>query len=241
MVASDAVRTACEAAWRDMHRLESDLRSKGLMKGGLEVKLRVEAADLQTVLPQIARGLDLGLIVVGTHGRTGWKKVVLGSVAEILVDHAPCPVLTVGPSSNRNRLEQFGPESILFARDPSARSKLAESYALSLARKYNSRLTVADVLEDRAGRVLAEASPCEWSESALRDTILEREPAELPQLPTEIGTESDLILQVADDAAADLIVLTVPAAHRLTNRFLSTNSYRVVCGAPCPVLTVRAA
>jgi len=130
MVASDAVRTACEAAWRDMHRLESDLRSKGLMKGGLEVKLRVEAADLQTVLPQIARGLDLGLIVVGTHGRTGWKKVVLGSVAEILVDHAPCPVLTVGPSSNRNRLEQFGPESILFARDPSARSKLAESYAL---------------------------------------------------------------------------------------------------------------
>jgi len=97
------------------------------------------------------------------------------------------------------------------------------------------------MLEDRAGRVLAEASRCEWSESALRDTILEREPAELPQLPTEIGTESDLILQVADDAAADLIVLTVPAAHRLTNRFLSTNSYRVVCGAPCPVLTVRAA
>jgi len=241
MVASDAVQTACEAAWRDMHRLESDLRSNGLMKGGLEVKLRVEAADLQTVLPQIARDLDLGLIVAGTHGRTGWKKVVLGSVAEILVDHAPCPVLTVGPSSNRNRLEQFGPESILFASDPSARSKLAESYALSLARKYNSRLTVADVLEDRAGRVLAEVSRCEWSESALRDTILEREPAELPQLPTEIGTESDLILQVADDAAADLIVLTVPAAHRFTNRFLSTNSYRVVCGAPCPVLTVRAA
>ena len=49
-----------------------------------------------------------------------------------------------------------------------------------------------------------------------------------------------LILQVADDAVADLIVLTVPAAHRFTNRFLSTNSYRVVCGAPCPVLTVRA-
>ena len=240
MVAPDAIQTACEAAWRDMHQLESDLLSRGLTKD-VEVKLRVEAADLPTVLPEIARDLDLGLIVVGTHGRTGWKKVVLGSVAEIVVDHAPCPVLTVGPSTDRNRLEQFGPESILFASDPSARSKLAESYALSLARKYNSRLTVADVLEDRAGRVLAEVSRCEWSESALRDTILEREPAELPQLPTEIGTESDLILQVADDAAADLIVLTVPAAHRFTNRFLSTNSYRVVCGAPCPVLTVRAA
>jgi nucleotide-binding universal stress UspA family protein len=239
MVAPDAVQTACEAAWRDMHRLESDLRSSGLAKD-VEVKLRVEAADMPTVLPEIVRDLDLGLIVVGTHGRTGWRKVVLGSVAEIVVDHSPCPVLTVGPSTDRNRLEQFGPESILFANYPSALSKLAESYALSLARKYHSRLTVADVLEDLTGRLLAEVSRFEWSESALRDTTLEREPAKLPQLPTEIGTESDLILRVADDAAADLIVLTVPAAHRFTNRFLSTTSYRVVCGAPCPVLTVRA-
>jgi len=239
MGAPDAVQTACEAAWRDMHRLEWDLRSRGLAKD-VEVKLRVEAANLPTVLPEIARDLDLGLIVVGTHGRTGWRKMALGSVAEIVVDHAPCPVLTVGPSTDRNRLEQFGPESILFASDPSARSKLAESYALSLARKYNSHLTVANVLEDRAGRVLAEVSRFEWSESGLRDTTLEIEPAKPPQLATEIGTESDLILQVADDAAADLIVLTVPAAHRFSNRFLSTNSYRVVCEAPCPVLTVRA-
>jgi len=239
IVAPDAVQTACEAAWRDMHRLESDLHGRGLAKG-VEIKLRVEAADLKTVLPEIAKDLDLGLIVVGTHGRTGWRKVVLGSVAEIVVDHAPCPVLTVGPSTDRNRLEQFGPESILFASDPSARSKLAESFALSLARKYNSRLTVADVLQDHAGRILAEVSRVAWSESPLKNTTPEREPAKLPQLPTEIGAESDLILQVAEDAAADLIVLTVPAAHRFTNRFLSTNSYRVVCGAFCPVLTVRA-
>ncbi len=239
MAAPDAVQTACEAAWRDIDRLKSDLRSRGLAKD-VEVKLRVEAGDLPTVLPEIARDLDLGLIVVGTHGRTGWRKMVLGSVAEIVVDHAPCPVLTVGPSTDRNRLEQFGPESIVFASDPSARSKLAESYALSLTRKYNSRLTVADVLEDHDGVVLAEVSRFEWSESALRDVTLEWKPAELPQFPTDIGTESDLILQVADDAAADLIVLTVPAAHRFTNRFLSTNSYRVVCGAACPVLTARA-
>ena len=239
MIGPDAVQTACEAAWRDMRRLESDFRSRGLLKD-VEVKLRVEAADLPTLLPEVGRDLDLGLIVVGTHGRTGWRKVVLGSVAEIVVDHAPCPVLTVGPSTDRNRLEQFGPESILFASDPCARSKLAESYALSLARKYNSRLTVADVLQDDAGRVLAEVSQFEWSEPALSNISLERGPVKLPQWPTEIGAESDLILRVAHDAAADLIVLTVPTAHRFTNRFRSTNSYQVVCRAPCPVLTVRA-
>ena len=239
LVTPDAVQTACEAAWRDMRRLESDLRSSGLNKN-VEVKFRVEAAGVSAILPEIVRDLDLGLIVVGTHGRTGWRKMVLGSVAEIVVDHAPCPVLAVGPSTDRHRLEQFGPESILFASDPSARSRLAESYAFSLAQKYNSRLTVADVLEKHAGQVLARVSQFEWAESALRETILEGEPAELPHLSTEIGTESDLILRVADDAAADLIVLTVPPAHKFTNRFLSTDSYQVVCGAPCPVLTVRA-
>jgi nucleotide-binding universal stress UspA family protein len=238
LVTPDAVQTACEAAWRDMHRLESDLRSSGLNKN-VEVKFRVETAGVSAILPDIVRDLDLGLIIVGTHGRTGWRKMVLGSVAEIVVDHASCPVLTVGPSTDRHRLEQFGPESILFASDPSARSRLAESYAFSLAQKYNSRLTIADVLENHAGQVLAPVSRSEWAESAFRETTLGSEPAELSQLSTEIGTESDLILRVADDAAADLIVLTVPADHRFTNRFLSTNSYRVVCGAPCPVLTVR--
>lgn len=239
MVAPEAVETACEAAWRDMQRLESDVRGGGHAKN-VDVKLRVEAGELANTLPQTVRDLDVGLIVVGTHGRTGWKKLVLGSVAEIFVDRASCPVLTVGPSTDRNRLEQFGPESILLASGPSARSKLAESYAFSLAQKYNSRLTVAHVLEDHAGRVLAQVSQFEWCESELRDTCRERELTNIPQLPTDIGTQSDLILNVAERAAADLLVLTVPPAHRFTNRFLSTNSYRVVCGAPCPVLTVRA-
>jgi nucleotide-binding universal stress UspA family protein len=239
MGAPEAVHTACEAAWRDMQQLDLGLRNSGLANN-VEVKLHVEAAELPTILPEIVKDLDLGLIVVGTHGRTGWKKLALGSVAEIIVDHASCPVLVAGPYADRNRLEQFGPESILLASDPSARSKLAESYALSLAMKYSSRLTVAHVLEEHAGRVLARVSQFEWRDSELRDTTLERNISSLPQLPTEIGTQSDLILRVAEGAAADLIVLTVPATHRFTNRFLSTNSYRVVCGAPCPVLTVRA-
>jgi len=235
----DAVQTACEAARRDMQRLKSDLRSSGRARN-VEVKVRVEAGELTNILPEIVKDFDLGLIVVGTHGRTGWKKLVLGSVAEMVVDHASCPVLTVGPSTDRNRLEQFGPESILFASNPSARSQLAQAYAFSLANKYNSRLTVADVLEDHAGRVLAKVSEFEWCESQLRDASRTMELTNVPHLPIDIGTQSDLILGLADRAAADLIVLSVPAVHRFANRLLPTTSYRVVCDAPCPVLTVRA-
>lgn len=236
--APDAVQTALETAWRDMHKLDSNLRSSG-QAINVEVKLQLEVGELRTILPEIVRDLTIDLIVVGTHGRTGWRKLVLGSAAEIVVDQASCPVLVVGPYTDRNRLAQFGPESILFASDPSARSEMAEAYAFSLARKYKSRLAIADILEDQSGRVLAKVSQLECLDLEERDAPIERVPAKLSQVANDIGTRSDLILQVADDAVADLIVLPVPTAHRFANRILTTNSYRVVCGARCPVLTVR--
>ena len=216
----------------------ADLR-RGPAKN-VEVKVLAEAGDLAVILPRVVKDLDLGLIVVGTHGRTGWRKLVLGSVAEIVVDQVSCPVLSVGPSANRTRIQESASENILLAREASARSQLAESYASSLARKYGSRLTVVDVLENRSGRVVAQLSQLEGCEAEQGNTILDRTQTSSSQLPTEIGMRSDLILQVADQTAADLMVLSVPAAHRFADRILSTNSYRVVCGAPCPVLTVHA-
>jgi len=236
--APDALQTAGETAWRDLQKLASELRGSSQAKN-VEVKFRVEAVgELQTVLPEIVRDHAIDLIVVGTHGRTGFKKLVLGSVAETVVDYGPCPVLVVGPYADRNRLEQLGPESILFASDSSSRSRLAEAYAFSLARKYKSRLTIADILEDHSGRVLAEVSQLQWLDSELKHP-LGTVPAKIPPLPDDIGTRADMILDVANDAKADLIVLSVPTAHRFANRIVITNSYRVVCGAHCPVLTVR--
>jgi nucleotide-binding universal stress UspA family protein len=237
LVEPDAVQTARDDARRELERLASDLR-RGSAKN-VEVKVLAEAGDLAVILQQVVKDLDLGPIVVGTHGRTGWRKLVLGSAAEIVMDQVSCPVLSVGPSANRTRIQEFGPKNILLAREASASSQLAESYASSLARKYGSRLTVVDVLENRSGRVVAQVSQLEWCEAEQGNTILDRTRTISSQLPTEVGMQSDLILQVADQTAADLMVLSVPA-HRFAGRFLSTNLYRVVCGAPCPVLTVHA-
>jgi nucleotide-binding universal stress UspA family protein len=238
LVEPDAVQTARDDARRELERLASDL-PRGRAKN-VEVKVVAEAGDLAVILARTVKDLDLGLIVVGTHGRTGWRKLVLGSVAEIVVDQVSCPVLSVGPSANRTRIQEFGPKNILLVREASARSQLAESYASSLARKYGSRLTVVHVLENRSGRIVAQVSQLERCEGEQGNTIPDRTWTSSSQLPTEIGMQSDLILQFADQTAADLMVLAVPAAHRLADRFLSTNLYRVVCDASCPVLTVHA-
>jgi len=234
-----AVQAACDDARRELEQLVSDLHSRG-EANNVEIKVVVETGDLAAILAQTVNDLNLGLIVVGTHGRTGWRKAILGSVAEIVLSQAFCPVLSVGPSADRTRIQKFGPENILLAIEASASSHLAKSYAFSLASKYGSRVSVVDVLDNRSGRVLAKVSQLEWREPERSDTVLEKASAMPQLLPTETGSESDLILQVADQSAADLIVLAASAAHRLTDRFLSTSSYRVTCSAPCPVLGVHA-
>jgi len=234
-----AVRTACDDVQRELERLASDLRHRG-QATNIEIKVVVESGDMAVILRQAVRNLDLDLIVVGTHGRTGWRKLALGSVAEIVVDQASCPVMSVGPFADRTRIQEFGPENILLVCEDSAHSQPAQSYAVSISRKYGSRITMVDVLENRSGRVLANLAQLQSCEGDWQANILDTTRTSPAQLPAEIGTESDLILQVADQTAADLIVLAVPSGHRFTHRFRSTSSYRVVCGAPCPVLTVHA-
>jgi len=206
----------------------------------IEVKVVAEVGDVATFLPQAVKDLDPSLVVVGTHGRNGWQKMVLGSVAEIVMDHVSCPVLSVGPSAHRKRLQAFGPQNILLVSEASMRSQLAESYAFSLAHKYGSRLTVVDVLKNRSGRDLAQVSQAKCCDTEQTDVVPDRELTHFAQSSPEVGSQSDFVLQVADRTQADLIVLTVSNSHRFTDRFVSTNSYRVVSGAPCPVLTVHA-
>lgn len=233
------VQTACDDARRELEQVVSDLRREK-RTGNVKLNTLVSAGDLISLLTDAVKTLNVDLVIVGTHGRTGWRKAVLGSVAEHVVDQSSCPVLSVGHFADRRRIQEFGPESILLAYGASVRSQLAESYAVSLACKYNSRLSVVDVLDDKGGRVLAQVSQLKLSERDVRNTTLDPPLTIPPQLPIEIGAQSDLILQVADQTAADLIVLAVPASHRFSDRFVSTNSYLVVCGARCPVLTVHA-
>ncbi|MCU0772638.1 MAG: universal stress protein [Verrucomicrobia bacterium] len=63
--------------------------------GRLDVKVMTRLGRPYVEIAEVAKDLGADLIVLGTHGHTGWKHVLLGSTAERVVRHAPCPVLTV--------------------------------------------------------------------------------------------------------------------------------------------------
>jgi universal stress protein A len=84
---------------RTIEQAFDQLRS-GLLQGVREVETRI-ARDSSPArgICDLARQLDVDLVVIATHGRTGVAHLLIGSVAERVVRHAPCPVLTLRSKS----------------------------------------------------------------------------------------------------------------------------------------------
>ena len=91
----DLKRTETEPALREF----VDATLPEGVRQALHVRMEVRVGDTSEAILQTARRLKAGLIVMGTHGRSGFAHMVLGSVAERVVRTAPCAVLTVRESS----------------------------------------------------------------------------------------------------------------------------------------------
>jgi len=77
--------------------LMKQLRALGAHDPGLDVEYRLEQGDPATEILRVAKDSKCDVVVVGTHGRKGLGRLLLGSVAELVVRAAPCPVVTVKP------------------------------------------------------------------------------------------------------------------------------------------------
>lgn len=100
MAGAEALQLGCEGASQDMQQLQRDLLHDGSLNG-LDHEFIIRHGSVWEELQAIIFQKQVDLVVVGTHGRRGIEKVLLGSVAEQVFRDATCPVLTVGPHSYR--------------------------------------------------------------------------------------------------------------------------------------------
>ena len=202
-------------------------------------------------LAAIISDKEIDLVVVGTHGRTGLGKLVLGSVAEDILRHAPCPVLTVGPKvSGRARLPELAsrdlapPElelrQILFATNFGKNAALAASDAVSLAQEFRARLTLIHVIEDYT-RLASHPGPIEDSLNRLRELIPRNSEMQyIPETLVEFGIAPEQILKAAVEREADMIVLGAHSSAEVGGTHLPWSAaHHVISHALCPVLTIR--
>ncbi|MGA9041424.1 MAG: universal stress protein [Terriglobales bacterium] len=220
----------------DVARLEEHLR-------GVPHQVMNPVGDISDVLFRLVRDHEIDLLVLGTHGRTGLPKLLMGSVAEKIFRQASIPVLTVGPGVTRDptKIAQFN--RILFATDFSDESLAAAPYALSLAQEHEAHLSLLHVLEHpHAGTVDYESNA---------DFVIRRLEGLVPMesglwfrsnYAVEFGTAEQQILKFAELHKADLIVLGVRAPQGAINtltHLAHSKSQQIVAHATCPVLTVR--
>ena len=196
---------------------------------------------------------QIDMIVVGTHGRTGLGKLLLGSVAEDILRHASCPVLTVGPKvCGRARLPVFPKQGhglaplelelgrIVLATDFAPSAPQIVQRAVKLAEEFRARLTLVHVIEDYT-HLGSRPGPMAEGVDRLQALI----PAEAalqyqPETLLEFGSPAERILKVAGDREADMIVLGARSARDIGSTHLPWSSaHHVIAQAHCPVLTIR--
>jgi nucleotide-binding universal stress UspA family protein len=204
--------------------------------GSVPYYIIFKTCDICQTLSYVIRVKQIDLLVLGTHGRAGIEKALLGSVAEKILRAAPCPVLTVGPHIRSKSRDAAELTRVLYATDFRVDSLAAAPYAISLAREHRAQLILLNCLED-GGDVQAMLHTLR--ELVPFGTDLRCEPICI----AERGRHGEKILEVSEGHGADLIVLGVPGKDgRLTRKshFQRSALYKIVAKATCPVLTMRA-
>ncbi len=210
---------------------------------GIETTVLIKEGALLPRLRALIASDNIDMIVMGTRGRSGVAKILLGSVAEEVLRQATCPVLTVGPKApEMPKLGEF--TEIVFATDFTKESLAAAPYAISLAQEFQANLTLLHVIENPKVGELVRAEELETASlNRLRELVgPETELWCTPRFEVEQGPAAEKILDVAQRKHADLIVLGVRGASGVpgaaTHLPIAT-AHKLVSHAACPVLTVR--
>ena len=185
------------------------------------------------------------VIVMGTHGRRGFDRLMLGSVTDRVMRRASCPVLAVGkaihdstaPGEERHHPRHLS--RILFCTDFSENSERALNYALSARAEYDAELILLHVLEEvslPAKKKEAIAAATEKLEKLIpsegRKTLKIR-------TAVRIGKPYEQIIQLAVEVQIDMVTMAVRGRGALDLAVFGSTTYRVLQLGPCPVLAVH--
>jgi nucleotide-binding universal stress UspA family protein len=220
-----------------------------LLGEGAAIEAKLADGDPARAIQAEAEALPADLVVMGTHGRSGFEHLLLGSVAERVVRTAPCPVLTVRGPCTEPRGSLF--RRILCAIDLTEASERTLDMALSLAEETLARVTLLHVVEGQLGESGPELYRPVPEAARLQRQLVDQANEQLLRAGqrahgfcdvserVETGSAWREILRVADETYADLIVMGTHARGAVGRLFFGSTANQVVRHATCPVLTVR--
>jgi nucleotide-binding universal stress UspA family protein len=211
---------------------------------GIATDVVLEEGDSVEEILATAERLPADLIVMGTHGRRGFERLVLGSVAEKVLRKSPCPVLTVSSSPERVGQKEVIFKKIVCPVDFGIASVKALEFALSLAQEADAQLTLLHVVES----LFEDSAERGDVRKRLKEEALEKLKRAVPEEALDwckceevvtSGRPYQKILKWGEDNDVDLIVMGVHGRRVVDLMIFGSTTHQVVRQAPCPVLTIR--
>jgi nucleotide-binding universal stress UspA family protein len=239
VIPADWIGEARRLAQEKLAKAHETVRARGL-KGTTHLG-DVPAAH---AVAERAREIEADLVAMGTHGHTGLKHMLLGSVAERTVEYAPCSVWTV--KGGRAAAE---PRAIVVGTDFSAASGEALATAGAWARSFGARLHLVHALQLPIPLIAPYevAIPEGVIEGARREALRQLDAAGRALTGIEVTTElagapaHAALADAAERLGAQLIVTGSRGHTGLKHMLLGSVAERTLRYAPCSVLTVRKA
>jgi nucleotide-binding universal stress UspA family protein len=245
--------TGASAEERIHQRLRMDTDDTPLTERFPEITVQTEVRRAVAAAPAIlsyATDADVDLIVMGTHGRRGVRRLLMGSVAEEVVRRAPSPVLTVRRDGGENGLPAV--ERILVPIDFSDFCAEALRCARELATHYDAQLDLLHVIEENlhpafyVGGVqsIYDVQPDIEEKVRIRMRAMLDEVDGGDEVRAEMhvadGRAARKIIQFAEQQQSDLVVLSTHGLTGLEHFLMGSVAEKVVRHVTAPVLTVKA-
>ena len=227
---------------RDREKISKRMSTllNGEILGGIHTESLVEPGFIWPIVSRIVEERRIDLVVLGTHGRGALKRLILGSVAEQICRHAPCPVMTIGPHVKPVSGDYTQIDRILLATDFSSGSLHALQFSLKLADEHEAKLYLLHVVQppgvplDVTEQLIAE------SEVKLRSLISPADmPGKRPEYVTLVGVPAEQILALAARETVNLIVMGMHTGTALASHWPFEVASQIVARATCPVMSVR--
>jgi nucleotide-binding universal stress UspA family protein len=226
----------------EAHEADADGEER---RGARVLNVQIEDESAIEAILDYAETQGIDLIVLGTHGRQGLNRLLLGSVADALVRLAPCPVLTVRQQTERAKRP---PNRLLVPIDFSDSSRLSLDVAKELAVLYGASLDLLHVVQEMELPHVYGIEPVVVAEPMLNERIRQALVALADEhidgvVSTRVhvagGIPARDIVEFAEERGTDMIVIATHGLTGLKRLFLGSVTERVVRMAPCPVLTVK--
>ncbi|MFI5220344.1 MAG: universal stress protein [Bacteroidia bacterium] len=212
-------RVKLDALAHDMH-----------VKSGIKINISTDIGRIYRKITSKAKELKSDIIVMGTHGASGYQRFNLGTNTAKVVSDAPCPVISV-----QTHAKKIGFKKIILPVDESASSRQKVNYALEVAKKYSSHVYIVGLINFS-------------NEEMRRKFKIKVEQVEEFLNQHEVTCETSymtgdnlaqMTMKYAEDTDADLLVIMTEQEPSLTGLFMGTYATQVVNHSKIPVMSVH--